>query len=201
MAVRRSILALIAGSVLFAALIAVELTAGPPAATALAVAPQQSDTNLNSDSPHAPRSDQLVAAALTRPLFSVTRRPPAETVSGPADSGLAGARLTGIVIAPDRHLAIFAVGGAKPLELSEGEKLSGWQIDAIAAGEVSLSGPNGNKTLLPTLDPLLAPAPQGQISGLGRPRPAPATAASAGTGQRAGPRVPAPAALGARRSP
>ena len=58
--------------------------------------------------------DELVATTLSRPLFSATRRPAERAVSGgPADPGLTDVRLTGIVIEPDRHTAIFAVKGEK----------------------------------------------------------------------------------------
>jgi general secretion pathway protein N len=72
-------------------------------------------------------------------------------------------RLTGIVTEPDHHLAIFAVNGAKPLRVTEGEAVSGWRIESITPREVSLSGPGGTKTLEPKLDPNLVqqapPAP------------------------------------------
>ena len=68
-------------------------------------------------------------------------------------------RLTGIVTEPDHHVAIFAVNGAKPLRLSEGEAVSGWRIESITPHEVSLSGPGGTKTLEPKLYPNLIQPP------------------------------------------
>jgi general secretion pathway protein N len=68
-------------------------------------------------------------------------------------------RLTGIVTEPEHHVAIFAVNGAKPLRLTEGEAVSGWRIESITPREVSLSGPGGTKTLEPKLDPNLAQQP------------------------------------------
>jgi hypothetical protein len=67
-------------------------------------------------------------------------------------------RLTGIVTEPD-HVAIFAMNGAKPLRVSEGEAASGWRIESIAPQEVSLSGPGGTKTLEPKPDPNLVQQP------------------------------------------
>jgi hypothetical protein len=94
--------------------------------------------------------------ALARPLFSSTRRPPQSAAADSVtNSDLADMRLTGIVTEPDHHVAIFAVNGAKPLRLSEGEDVSGWRIDSITPHEVSLSGPGGTKTLEPKLDPNL----------------------------------------------
>ena len=97
--------------------------------------------------------------ALARPLFSSTRRPPQ---SAPDDSttgsDLADMRLTGIVTEPERSIAIFAVNGGKPLRLTEGETVNGWQVENITPREVALRGPGGTKTLEPKLDPNLVPA-------------------------------------------
>ena len=71
-------------------------------------------------------------------------------------------RLTGIVTEPEHHVAIFAVNGAKPLRLTEGEAVSGWRIESITPREVSLSGPGGTKTLEPKLDPNLVQQPPPQ---------------------------------------
>src|SRR4030088_389922 len=93
-----------------------------------------------------------VATSLAQPLFSPSRRPP-ETVKseGPADPTLSDVRLTGIVIEPDRRLAIFAVAGAKPRTLLLGEALNGWKIDSISPEEVALSGPGGTRKLQPKI--------------------------------------------------
>jgi hypothetical protein len=40
-------------------------------------------------------------------------------------------RLSGIVIEPDRRIAIFAVNGTKAVVLSEGEALKDWRSDSI----------------------------------------------------------------------
>jgi len=71
-------------------------------------------------------------------------------------------RLTGIVTEPEHHVAIFAVNGAKPLRVTEGEAVSGWRIESITPREVSLSGPGGTKTLEPKLDPNLVQQPPPQ---------------------------------------
>jgi hypothetical protein len=97
--------------------------------------------------------DELVATALARPLFSATRRPSQQVASNSAtDPGLASTRLTGIVTAPGRRLAIFVVTGAKPLTLVEGETVSGWHIESITPRQVSLSGLGETKTLEPKAD-------------------------------------------------
>jgi hypothetical protein len=90
----------------------------------------------------------LLETILARPLFTQSRHPPDTTSSkGPADTGLADVRLTGILVEPHLRLAIFAVSGAKPLTLSEGEALNGWRLDSISPQEVLLSGPGGARTL------------------------------------------------------
>ena len=110
------------------------------------------------------RSEDLLAATLARPLFSPSRRPPmgaGDTM--PPDPG--NNRLTGIVIEPDRRVAVFAVSGAKPLILTEGESISGWQIESITASQVSLVSRSGTKILQPTLDPNPpAPRPAGRAN-------------------------------------
>ncbi len=150
---------LLAGCVLFAAIVFAEIEPAPaPARTAIAAPPP--------DAPPAPvrralggRYDQLVATTLARPLFSSTRRPaPPGGADTEPDSGLADTRLTGIVTEPGHRIAIFAPAGAKALTVTEGETVSGWRIESITPREVSLSGPSGIKTLQPKIDPNLAPA-------------------------------------------
>ena len=100
-----------------------------------------------------PRLDDLIAAALASPLFSSTRHPPeASGVSDAADPGLTNVRLTGIVIEPDRRIAIFAVTGGKPLVLTEGEAVQNWRVDSISPEQVSVIGPNGTRILEPKPD-------------------------------------------------
>jgi hypothetical protein len=147
---------LLAGCLIFGAVILLELE---PAATDTAAPNEVSrPTNTTSAARRQPstRLEELLAVALARPLFSSTRRPPQSAAADSVtNSDLADMRLTGIVTEPDHHVAIFAVNGAKPLRLSEGEDVSGWRIDSITPHEVSLSGPGGTKTLEPKLDPNL----------------------------------------------
>jgi hypothetical protein len=77
-----------------------------------------------------------------------------------ANSPLRDVRLTGVVIAPDLRIAIFAVSGTNSLVLSEGETLKDWRLDRILPGEVLLSGPAGTIKLEPKLDAnLVRPTP------------------------------------------
>jgi len=115
-----------------------------------------------------------IAAILARPLFSPSRRPPQST-PGKADdtSGLADSRLAGIVIEPGRRLAIFAPQSGKLLTVTEGETVSGWRIETISPREVSLSGPEGTKSLQPKFDPNLAPPAEAQPPAVPAPVAAP----------------------------
>ncbi|HVB18132.1 MAG TPA: hypothetical protein VNF04_16470 [Stellaceae bacterium] len=130
-------------------------------------------------------AQDLLTAALARPLFSPTRRPP--VAEGPVDFDLSDKRLAGIVIEAGRRLAIFAVTGAKPLTLSEGEIVNGWEIENITPQEVSLRGPAGTRTLQPKPDGrLIRRAPSPPFVNPGRRLPRQLTAAPPLPAGRAG---------------
>jgi hypothetical protein len=108
-----------------------------------------------------PPATPPLATILARPLFSPGRRPPHSNAGNDADNaGIGDARLAGIVVAPGHRFAIFAPTGAKPLVVTEGETISGWRVDSISPSEVSLTGPDGTKTVQPKFDPNLAPPPE-----------------------------------------
>jgi hypothetical protein len=101
------------------------------------------------------------ARAIAEPLLGPAQRP-AEAASpdNAGDPRPPDVRLSGIVIEPDRRIAIFAVNGTKSVVLSEGEALNDWRIDSISPQKVSLSGPAGTMTLKPKPDAnLVRPAP------------------------------------------
>ena len=155
---------LIVGCLIFGAVLLLELK---PTATTDTAAPNETAKRPDAASTErrasGTRLDELLAVALARPLFSSTRRPPqAAAPDSATNSDLADMRLTGIVTEPDHHVAIFAVNGAKPLRVTEGEAVSGWRIETITPHEVSLSGPGGSKTLEPRLDPSLVQQPPPQ---------------------------------------
>jgi hypothetical protein len=151
---------LLAGCLAFGAVIFVELAAEGGEHAALPEAAPRANVAPPAQRERIPQIDRLLETALARPLFSSTRRPPqSATDDGAVDTDLSDKRLTGIVTAPGRHIAIFAVTDAKPLTLSEGETVSGWRIETIGPIEVALSGPGGNKTLRPKPDPNLAQPP------------------------------------------
>ena len=155
---RLVLLLLVGGCLLFGAILIMELA---PAGAEDAVVAQaaRSDAASPATQRQNPRSEELAATALARPLFSSTRRPPQDAPSGAAPDDLTDARLTGIVTTPGHRIAIFAVSGDKPLKVAEGDAVSGWRIESITPREVSLSGPSGTKTLQPKLDPNLASQP------------------------------------------
>ena len=149
---------LVLGCVAFGGLIVAELYADPGEALSITAVGSRRDDAPAALPTQPVRLDDLLATSLARPLFSPTRRPPASAPGEAAgDTDLAGNRLAGIVIEPDRRLAIFAVTGAKALTLTEGESVDGWQIESITPTEVSLVGRSGGKTLQPTRDPNLPP--------------------------------------------
>ncbi|HEV2302037.1 MAG TPA: hypothetical protein VGR91_10755 [Stellaceae bacterium] len=162
---------LLAGSVLFGAILYLEIgsdTAGGKPAIEM---PRRANAPVAVRPQKKLRHRQLVAAILERPLFSPTRRP-APTASGSgAGADLADARLTGIVTLPPLKIAIFAVKGAKPLVLGEGESVSGWRIDRITPAEIALSGPSGARTLRPKEDPALVRARPPAVAAGNRPSP------------------------------
>lgn len=164
---RLALLLLMAGSLLFGAIVYIELRPGSSDEAAVAkVAAERPDGPSIVRRQQGPRLEEVVATILARPLFSSTRRPaqnaPAEATS---DSDLADTRLTGIVTEPGHRFAIFAISGGKPLKVAEGDEVSGWRVESITPREISLSGPSGTKTLQPKLDPnLVAQAPQPPVA-------------------------------------
>jgi hypothetical protein len=171
---RLPLYALLAGCVLFGALLFLELTApGHVEPQPFAAAPRRA----LAPAPLRPPGENvqaLLATTLARPLFSPTRRPSGKSDGGGATGGLGDSRLTGIITVPQHRIAIFAMPGAKPLVVSEGDTVSGWRIDSITPEEVSLTGPDGSKTLKPKADPALAVArvpPQPIMPGVSQPVP------------------------------
>jgi hypothetical protein len=151
----RGLALLLAGCALFGAVIFVELTSEDADGSAGAPVARRPEpgTVPRAQGPHV---DELLTTILDRPLFSPTRQPAARKGQGqPGDVALADARLTGIVVEPGRHLAIFAVVGAKPIVRSEGETMNDWRIESITPGEVVLIGAAGTMTLKPKIDPSL----------------------------------------------
>jgi hypothetical protein len=193
---------LLAGCVIFGAIVLLELKSTAADTAAPSGVARRADTTSAVRRQPSTRLDDLLAQALARPLFSSTRRPPQAAANDSViSSDLADTRLTGIVTEPGHHVAIFAVNGAKPLRLTEGEAVSGWRIESITPREVSLSGPGGTKTLEPKLDPSLAQPPPGPTPAANPVArlPAPPTAAQPAPAANALPRPGVPPGQSLRR--
>ena len=169
----------LAGSIVFAAVLPFEFRSELSATTAPGGPPPKSGERPAARNDQPP-VHQLTATILARPLFNPTRRPQQADANGHADHSLGDMRLSGIVITPDQHLAIFVPAGGKPLLRSEGDMVSDWRIESIADESVSLTGPSGTTTLEPKADPNLVrvqavqPAPPAQATpALANPPPPP----------------------------
>ena len=92
-------------------------------------------------------SEQWVAVALARPLFSRDRKPTpvvAKADGGPALSAVP--RLTGIVIGPLGRTAIFAgAEGAKPIAVDEGGTIGPFTVRTVSPDRVTVAGPDGEQ--------------------------------------------------------
>ncbi len=178
----RFLVMLLVACAAFAGLIVFEFVSDGADRVAFAPSPDQVETKPKPRTQE-PRVDDAVATVLAAPLFSPTRRPPES--SGPSvDPEVSGVRLTGIVIQPDRRIAIFAASGTKPFVRSEGETLNEWQLDSITPLAVTLSGPAGTRTLAPRPDlNLVRPAsPVPMAAARRKPGPPPGTAAGSAPG-------------------
>jgi hypothetical protein len=188
---------LLAGCLIFGAVVLLELEPAASDTAAPNEVSRPTDTTSAVRRQPSTRLEELLATALARPLFSSTRLPPQSAANDSvANSDLADMRLTGIVTEPEHRVAIFAVNGAQPLRLGEGEAVSGWRIESITPREVSLSGPGGTKTLEPKLDPNLVqqPGPTPAVNP-GARLPAQPTAAQPGAGINLPPRPAVPPRL------
>lgn len=158
----RIILLLVAAGLL-SGIVGLEIAGGTGAADSSTIAarprPEKTPTIPRLPSSPAPNT---VTTSLARPLFSPIRRPPEVAQSGSGESELKDKRLAGIVVEPNRRLAIFAVTGAKPLTVREGDDVGGWRVETITAREVSVRGPGGTQTLQPKLDFNAVPPPRKQ---------------------------------------
>jgi|SRR5271170_2752773 len=189
--------ALLGGCAVFAAIMVLELHVDDGKTTAQATPAPKMEERTAGSTEHPPAVEKLIAAILSRPLFSTTRRPPESAPDGPADTSLSDMRLTGILISPKQRLAIFAKSGGKPVVLSEGEMINDWRVDDIATRSVSLSGPTGTTTLAPKADPNLVRARSTAQQGAPSPQ---AAARPANPQQTQGANAAEPPAILARRS-
>lgn len=115
-----------------------------------------------------------VATVLARPLFRPDRRPPAAPGAA-AGKAAELPRLTGIMIDGGGRRAIFA-DDRKPVVATEGDRVGVYMVQAIAPGQVTVYGPDGQRVLRPSFDPKSgdAPPPATQLPGLVRDAGVPA---------------------------
>jgi hypothetical protein len=104
---------------------------------------------------------------LARPLFSPDRKP--VVTSARTAAGLP--RLTGIVVAGSRRVAIFAANaGGRPNVVEAGSQLGIYRVLDITDSSVTVAGPAGTSVIKPVFDPAAANAVK---SPLAPPRPEP----------------------------
>jgi hypothetical protein len=109
------------------------------------------------------QSEQLeswLQTTLARPLFEAGRRPSKATASQPKIATAPRLpRLAGVLISKDRRQVIFAGSDGKPIIVGEGTAVDGFMVQSIAAGQVTVVGPDGPQVLHPTFDPDHRPPP------------------------------------------
>ncbi len=120
----------------------------------------------------------VAAAVIARPLFSPERRPPSATRPTAPESPRADEmpRLSAVIVGPRDRRAIFIGADGKSRAVSEGDSIGGMRVRTIAPGEVTLTGPSGDRVVRPGLAPRSNPT--GSDSGS-----APDTIFTQGTGR------------------
>lgn len=97
---------------------------------------------------------------LERPLFRESRRPVTPDIASPAGEAASLPRLSGILISPAGKRLIFAPNSSgKSTVVAEGGRIGPYVVQSITTGNATLRGPDGPKTLRPTLAEAGAPSP------------------------------------------
>jgi hypothetical protein len=115
---------------------------GGPSLPGLEVAPPQKAGPSHSES--------TVQMILARPLFQSGRRSAGGDVVSHGIDNLP--RLTGVMFARDRKVAVFQPVGGKPQVLKEGNAVGGWIIRTIGPHQVVLEKNGGTMTIEPVKD-------------------------------------------------
>ncbi len=104
-----------------------------------------------------------VAKITGRPVFEPSRRPSVDVVAAAAAPAVRTVpRVTGVVVSATDRSAIFASPGAGAATVArEGGRVGEYTVQRIAAGQVTLMGPDGPLLLRPVFDKNrpLPPAP------------------------------------------
>jgi hypothetical protein len=99
----------------------------------------------------APEADLAAAAriALARPLFSRDRRPGEDQrqTAQTAPSNDVLPRLSGVIVGPHGHRALFTDATGRSLDATEGDAIGRYVIHGIQPGIVVLLGPEGERVL------------------------------------------------------
>jgi len=101
-----------------------------------------------------PFPENALETILGRPLFQSDRRLRTGDTVVRDDGKLP--RLTGIVVAPERKVAVFQPFGEKPKALKEGDAIGGWTIRTIDRRQVVLERNGGTMTIEPVKDSTIA---------------------------------------------
>lgn len=93
-----------------------------------------------------------VQTVLGRPLFAPNRRPAAGAAPGVVATSLP--RVAGIMVNGGGRSVIFAAAdGGRPLVVGEGAEVSGFRVQSIELGQVTVVGRDGPVVLRPSFDP------------------------------------------------
>lgn len=98
---------------------------------------------------------------MERPLFSITRRPAtAGSVRPQSPASPPLPRLTGIVVYHGHREALFTASDQwRPLVAHEGGRIGAYTVSRIEQQQVTVSGPEGPRTLRTSFAATLASAP------------------------------------------
>ena len=148
--------ALVGVSAVFAAMI---LRSDEPRLPAMPPAPAPAPPEAGSFTLPEPRPVPLaeLSAALERPLFTSSRRPPAAPVAAPTplDATLAGVLTDG----PEKVAIVMTSGGERALRLREGDRYRGWRVARIEEQAIVLERDGRTERLVLTYrSPPPAPA-------------------------------------------
>lgn len=142
---------LLGAGAIFAGAIGWELSGSPDMASPVVTSSPTVNVPASPVPPERDQTREWIATVLARPLFSPTRRPPAE--SREASSTVSGLpRLAGIIVGPSGRSAIFA-GEPRPVVVPEGGRINGYIVSSIDAAEVKVAGPEGLLTIHPSFQP------------------------------------------------
>jgi hypothetical protein len=154
-------LLLVSLAVVLAAVLALELLAGPdpdddlPARPAAPAAADPASAGAAAGKDGKDDADDTldgpVQTILARPLFSQGRRPAAVAAGAGGGDSDTLPRLAGVIVAPGGSRAIFAPAQGRALVVAEGARIGRYVVRTIAPGQVTLSDAERDLVLRPSL--------------------------------------------------